>query len=782
MSGEERNRRDDKGEPGWAGDAEHRSLTVRKTRAPAETSAGVPATFTPAAAYQSAPEDDASLNLAKYLWLVFKHRWLIGTSVAACLAIGLVSTLLQTPVYRASATIQINRDAERILDIEGVEGADQIGAGEFYQTQYEILQSRSLAERVVRDLSLHENAGFMSADVVPPWTRLKQLIFGAPDRSSPDVAAAQRQATGRVMSGLTVAPIRRSSVVRLSFSSPDRQVAALVANGIAEAYITGNLDRRFEASTYARTFLEERLEQIRTRLEESEAELVAYAERERIVSANGQQTLAEANLATANADLTDTSTRRLRAELLWQQITETEGLGLPRFLENDAIAGLRTRRAALSTEYQDKLAFFKPAFPDMLQLQSQINEIDRQIAAEVQLIRDSVKAEYEALVSEETSLRALVEDLKVQINDFRNRNIQYTILQREVDTNRSLYDGLLQRYKEIGVAGGVGTNNVSIIDRAEPPGSAYEPSLSRNLALSLAIGLFLGGGGAFLREHFDNRFKSPEDIEQELGLPLLGILPTAKLDSDENALKDPKSALSEAFRSLRTAIQFSTTEGVPGSLLVTSTKPSEGKSTTAATLARNFAELGLRVLLIDADLRRPSLHRVLDRENDKGLTDCLAGGVSPPKVFQDSGTEGLTFLASGTLPPNPAELLAGTKMMTLLTIATEKFDLVIVDGPPVAGLADAPMLSSMTVGTLLVVDATSTRTGMAKAALKRLYLARAQVIGAVINKLDRTSHRYGYGYGQGYDYDYVYGEAGYYGEEANTRLTDQSEKRGRRGT
>jgi capsular exopolysaccharide synthesis family protein len=438
-------------------------------------------------------------------------------------------------------------------------------------------------------------------------------------------------------------------------------------------------------------------------------------------------------------------------------------MSLPQVLEDKSVETLRAKRTDLEAEYQDKLERFKPAYPEMKQLQSQIGELDRQIQAEVDLIKGSIKAQYDAAAAQEQSLAAEIERLKGQVTDFRNRNIQYTILQREVDTNRQLYDGLLQRYKEIGVAGGVGANNIAIIDKAEVPERPYKPSLSRNLAISLMIGLLFGAGAAFAREQFDDTFKSPEDLEENLGLPLLGMIPLAH-DQEEHAklLLEPRSSFAEAYRSLRTALQFSTSSGVPKSLLITSSRPSEGKSSTAATLARNFAELGMRVLLIDADLRKPSLHVALGLTNSFGLTNCLTEKAIPPEVFQKTSVTGLTLMASGPLPPNPAELLAGPKMLSLLTVSAEKYDIVIVDSPPVGGLADAPLLANMVIGTLLVIDVTATHRGAARAALKRLHFARAQLVGTVVNKVDVSQQGYGYAYGYGYSYGY--GDAAYYGD------------------
>src|SRR5262249_8835970 len=314
---------------------------------------------------------------------------------------------------------------------------------------------------------------------------------------------------------------------------------------------------------------------------------------------------------------------------------------------------------------------------------------------------------------------------------------------------RTLYDGLLQQYKDAGVAGAVGTNNISIVDRAQLPGGPFSPNLKKSLLKWLGLGLVAAVFAIMLLELLDDTFKSPEEIEEMLGLVVLGIIPF----SETNVLMNMtgSSPLGEAFRSFRTALQFSTDQGAPKSIAVTSAKPGEGKSTTALALAVNFAQLGMNVLLIDADLRNPSQHRNLKRPNLVGLANYLAGGAAPEDTLQEAGVDGLSFMSSGALPPNPAELLAGPKMISFLSSASEKFDTIIIDCPPVLGLADAPLLASMASGTLLVVAAGETRPGRVQTALKRLHFARARMVGALINKCDLRAH-FGYGYGYGYGY------------------------------
>ena len=569
-----------------------------------------------------------------------------------------------------------------------------------------------------------------------------------------------------VQSGLTIVPVPNSNLVRISFDSPSPAWAQRIANGAADSYVTSNLERRYSATTYARNFLKERLEELKLKLEESEKALVAYAEEKELVGdvkpgkEAASQSLAESDLVALNTALNAVVAERIHTQELWEQASKSQDVGLPQILEDSAIKALRGQRAVLMADYQNKLSTFKPDYPDMLRLKSQINEIDREIKSEADVIKQSLKAHYESALQQEVLLKNKMDDVKRGVLDTRNKEIQYNILKREADTNRTLYDGLLQQYKDIGVAGAVGTNNVTVIDRAQLPAAPYKPDLRINLLKWLSLGLLAAALIIVVFELFDDTFKSPEEIEEQLGLAVLGMIPVA----DGVVLADitkSSSAIAEAFRSLRTALQFSTDQGAPKNIVVTSAQPGEGKSTAALALAVNFAQLGMKVLLIDADLRNPSQHRNLARNNGTGLSNYLAGGAMPGSVFQKTDVDGLYFMASGPLPPNPAELLAGPKMLSLLSTAGEKVDAVIIDSPPILGLADAPLLASIAAGTLLVIATAHTRRNVVKAALKRLHFARARMVGALMNKCDVRSS-YGYG-GYGYGYGTAYPALEYYG-------------------
>jgi polysaccharide biosynthesis transport protein len=684
---------------------------------------------------------------------------LIGGVCAAALALGLAVTYTSTPMYRASATIQIDQNAPKVVKTEATADApaDTGDDTRFYQTQYDLLKSFSLAQRVAADLDLANAPDFLHPKSSSPWAKLWQTLFPARAADGANIEQRKAAAAAMVQNGVTVAPLPNSRIVRISYQGSDPEWASKITNGIADSFISANLDRRFGASAYARTFLKERLDELKLKLEESEKALVSYAEREQIMTGKGQPSLADTDLNSLYTELQKVRTQRIQAEELWDQANKTKGLALAQILNDGSIQKLRGKRAELMSEYQDKLNLFKPDYPDMRKIKAQIDQIDREIQLNANAIKEAIKTSYESLMQQESLLQKNIDDAKAKVLDARNKNIQYQILQRESDTNRSLYDGLLQQYKDIGVAGAVGTNNVAIIDRANRPSVPFSPSLSKNLLISLILGLLTAAAAIAVFEIIDDSFKSPEEIEEQLGLAVLGIIPKTEGHFLSLIKDEPTSPVAEAYRSFRTALQFSTDNESPKTLVVTSARQGEGKSSTAIALAANLAQLGMKVLLVDADMRNPSAHLEFKGDNRVGLSNVLAGGVSAAQACQNTDIPGLTFMASGRLPPNPAELIAGPNMRSLLALASESFDMVIVDAPPVLGLADAPLLASMSAATVLVVAAGGTRRNIVKGALKRLYFARAAVVGAVLNKYDFKSIKYGYGYGYGYGVNEHYG-------------------------
>jgi polysaccharide biosynthesis transport protein len=712
------------------------------------------------------------LTLHDYLRILFKRRWLIVSIVGAAIVLGTVSTLMKTPLYTSTVRLQIDPNTAKIVqagDVTPVEGP----FGDFMRTQIELLNGPTIAQRVASSLKLADDQSFFAPrdfSIRHAITRL--LGLGGASRQGPPRSARENAAAGIVLGNRVVRPVLGSRLVNIDYSDPNPGRAQQIAAAYADAFIASNLDKRFQANSYAKVFLEEQLKTLKLRLEQSQKTLLDFAQKEEIVDTNNKAPIAETNLASANAALSTLISERIKNEQLWKQLDAATAINLPQLLSNPTIETLRGKRNALQADYQDKLETFKPSYPAMLQISNQIAEIDRQLATELKTLKASYKAAYESSLQQEQEMRRRIESLKADVLDLQKRSIQYNILKREVDTNQTLYDGLLQRYKEVDVAGGVGANNVFIVDKATLPGGPSSPNLSRALLMSVVFGLGLALALALLLEHLDDTVRSPEDAERISGLVTLGIIPKVAAGSTDTELANPRSHTSEAYRSLCTALQLATESGLPKTLLVSSAGPGEGKSTTALTIARHFANVGLKVLLVDADMRKPTLHLRLGLENSSGLSNYLTGACEPPDVLQQTDTPNLAFMASGPIPPNAADLLGTSRLLSLLSVGLEVFDLIVVDSPPVMGLADAPLLASSVAATIFIVGAGQVRTKLIRAAVRRLQVSRATLIGTVITRFDMR-HSYGYDYGYGYGYGYGRG----YGDDAVVSLATAGEAR-----
>lgn len=697
------------------------------------------------------------INLASLWRIASEWRWLILGAAAVAVAGAIVVTFLTTPLYRASSTLEINPPTIEILD-ERKTGNRAVGNDRDYiATQVSLLQSRSLAQRVAQELNLAGNPRFVPAQA----SRNDRLKI----------------ATAKVQAGFRVDPVPNSRIVKIAFVSDSPDLAAQITNAYADNYINSNLERRYEASSYARQFLERQLAKVKAELETGERRLVAYAQAQGLIttgaaSPNGPATdtnsLEGASLLTLNDALAQAQSKRIAAEQRYRQASTLNAGPVV-----ESTASLRGQRAALQAEYQEKLASFKPDYPDMVRMRSRIESLDAAISGERSTVSggrtSTLLAEYQAAMAEERSLQTRVARLKSAVLDERGQRIQYNIIQRDVDTNRSLYDALLQRYKEIGVAGGIGTNTVSVVDRAQPPGAPYSPNLMLNLLIGLAIGLVAGVGAALALEFLNDTIKTPDDVRDKLQLPSLGVIPKKKgQEALSEELQDQTSPVSEAYTSLRTSLQFTTDTGAPKTLLITSTRAAEGKSSTTLALAQGFARLGKRVLLIDSDLRKPAF--VTGSEPTDGLSKLLTNTESLAGHVIKTQTPGLSLLPCGPIPPNPAELLASPRLKAIIIEASNAYDMVVVDGPPVLGLADAPLLAGNCRATLLVIESGKTRTKAAIDAVNRLKAAGGNIVGAALTKFRHQSHGYGYGYG--YE-PYRYGGVG--SREREIKLIAQRE-------
>lgn len=714
--------------------------------------------------YPEGEEEIGGIRLREYWRVVSQHKVTILVFVFIVLLGTLVSTALQTPIFRSSVKIQIDREAAQVVDFQGVMPKESAYSYDFYQTQYELLRSRALARRVIERLGLESYSAFVGEESPSFFQQIRQwlsnLLQGKavtpvePDEETPEQPP---RLESLLLANLTVSPIEDSRLVVIHYDSPDPQLAARVVNALAQSFIDMNLERRFENTAYAKTFLSERIKQVRADLERSERRLVEYAGQRGIVDMEHKQGILMQKLQAVSQRMSEVEGRRIAAESTYKEMQATGIEAFSEVTENELIQTYKEKLADLEAKYAEDLNVYKPAYPKMRKLQDQIENLKAKIAHETRNIHDQLQAQFKAAVREQAMLESRMVDIKQQILDLQRRSTDYQALKRDVETNRELYDGLLQRIKEVGVAAGAGVNNVSIIDAGEVPAAAFKPNLRRNLQIALILGLVGGVGLAFLFEFLDDTVKSTSDVEQLTGLPVLGMIPEVRQADEEESIallsfENPKSPLAEAYRSCRTALTFATDHGVPEVLQVTSSGAGEGKTTTAINLALGFVQAGKNVLIVDADLRSPSLHSEFDLANDNGLTNYLVGDLRPRDVVQKSGLEGLYLLPSGPLPPNPAELLGSRHMDELLSSALDRFDVVLVDGPPVLGLADALVLANQCTATLLVVDAGVTRKDALRSALHRLRQARANVVGALLLKVGQG--RSGYGYDYNYHYNY----------------------------
>jgi capsular exopolysaccharide synthesis family protein len=685
------------------------------------------------------------LDLPTLLRIAHHWRWLIASAVATGLAAAIIVTLLTPAQYRAWVTLEANPPTFEVTDDskdqQRAPGGDTL---DFVNTQVGLLKSRSVAERAAQQLNLANNP-----DVVP-----QEL----------DASARLKTATAIVSKNLNVTPPVVGNLIKFSYDSNSPQLAANVANAIADGFIDSAIQRRYQSSAYARNFLERQIAKTRGDLENSERALVAYAQKQGIIntSATGAEGGGDTNslqgesLVKLNQALADATARRVAAEGAYRQ-SRSAG---PTATAATSTIEIQRRVAELQAEYQQKRTFMKPDHPEMLSLRSQIAELNRQIAKEQAQISsghiNDLLAEYRAAVSAENALRARVAKLKSDVLNLRGRSIQYTILQREVDTNRALYDGLLQRYKEIGVAGGIGLAPVSVVDRADPPSVPFKPNLFFNMLVGLGVGLLVGLAGAVGLEFFNDTIKSREDVRKKLMLACLGAVPKEPgRASFVDDLKTPTSIISEAYSAIAAALRFSTEAGTPKVLLLTSTRSGEGKSSSALALAQNFARRGQSVLLIDADLRKPAFKTASDKV---GLSKLLTTDERLEDHVVETQHAGLWLLPAGPLPPSPADLLSTGRIRKIFAEASERYDLVLIDGPPTLGLADAPMLAAAAGNVLFVVESGKTRTRGAIEALNRLEATDTHILGAMLTKATEGGATYGYGrYGYGHAYGYGYG-------------------------
>jgi succinoglycan biosynthesis transport protein ExoP len=729
---------------------------------------------------------EESPRLLDYWHVILKRRWAVLTCLLIIFTTVAIGTLKEKPVYAGKILIQINPEEPQVLSFQQIAQAGPSWDLQSYrETQYKILKSRSLAERVVRDLRLYQYPEFyQSHGYFGLVTRDPERIPSASDPNPPDPnSEAYRNSVSNFMTSVDIDPIERSNLVEVTFYSQNAASAARIANQLGEDYIDQNLQVKWDEALKASEWLSGRLVELKAKLKASEDALQAYAAKNSIlfiqnaVSAQAQS-MANARLEQLEEEYTKAQADRAQREAQYSLVQSGKVQDLPGVLDNRLIQTLEQDLSDLKRQYSELTATVKPGYPKAMALKKQIDTLQANLDHQKQALTLNIAQQYEAAVAREKYLSKLISQQESLVDVVSQKTIQYNILKREVDTNRSLYDGVLQRMKEAQVAAGLNASNIMVVDPAQVPKRPAKPRIILNLAIGFILGLSLGVGLAFFQEYLDNTLKTPDDVESLLRLPSLGLIPSIHLNGSAKssgngfatlaigangayglAMQENPMAL-EAFRSLRTSILLSANP-IPKVLLVTSALPGEGKTMTTVNLGATLASLGGKVVIVDCDMRRPALHRAAGVRNSPGFVQCLTGRVDLfEAVLPVNGVPNLSIIPCGPIPPNPAEVLSSPLTVELLKRLHTEFEYVLVDSPPILSVADSRILATITDAVVLVTKACETPFEIVRRARSLLYGAGARILGVALNDVhihgQGYSGKYGYyqqyGYGYGSDY------------------------------
>jgi capsular exopolysaccharide synthesis family protein len=778
-------------------------------------------------------EVDEKTDLRDYWWVIRKHVWLITVVFLGVTSAGTLRVMTKTPIYTAEATLLVERQAPQVLNIRGVLPETQIwGDWDYYKTQYEILRRRSLAAQVIREQGLEKNLFFTGQEgerglVTELWSKVRawEGVTHEQDGRNPSLPpkpngdgeesledmfeekggsphpapkpngdgekslGVESRLINTYLAMLNILPVRDTSLVRVAFSTPEPKLSARLANAHAAAYIRQGLELRTQTSGEAEQFLEEKLVELKERLEKSEAALNRYRRDKQIISLDDKENLVVERLSDLNNRLTQAEAERIALEAQVHLIRKRDYNALPAVINSALISTLKGQLATLEGQYAQLAVQFKPGYPFLTQLQAQVEDTRRRVEREIENVIEGVESIYLTAVAHEKELRVKMEEQKTTTLGLKDVSVGYAILAREVDTNRQLYDSVLQRMKEMEMVAEIRASNVSVIDPAEVPQASSSPNKKRGVLFAALVGLMGGVGLAFFFEHLDNTLRTPEQVEHYLRLPSLGTVPdfsslnghsrdytperigskTTKASRpalEKNTLEGnkqksslpsrphskelilaqhPRSIVAEAYHALRTAILFARAGEPPRVILFTSGTMAEGKTVTTINTAVIFAQMGSRVVVIDADLRHRRCHEILGTGNGVGLTELLTGQRELAEVLKPTPTGGLFFISAGATPPSPAELLGSQKMADTITTLQGDFDYILIDSPPVMPVNDAVLLSTMVDG-VVVVGGSETPKQVIRQACLRLRAVRAKILGVVLNRVNIRNGDYAYYY------------------------------------
>jgi polysaccharide biosynthesis transport protein len=714
-------------------------------------------------------------HLLDYVIILRKHQWLILTFLLTVVTVVTIASFKMKPVYEAAARVEVDREAQNELPFQPTHSYDEYEDMDAYiETQTKILQSETLALQTIKTMDLAQYPEF--GGTPPAGT------FGQSGSS------LQRPAIlGAFLGSLSVVRVPNSRLIEVRFAAQNPQLAAQVVNAHLQNYIEQNFRSKYDATTQASNWLSSELEELRIKVEKSDDARLAYERENQIWQINEKQDITTQKLGDLSRAATDAQTEVAQKEALYRMAISGNVDALPAALSNAVVQDLLRRKSQLDQDYAEAANQYGPNFPKVLRLAAQQKEVDSDLANARKTMVESVEEDYNTARSHLALLQEALDKQKADANDLAEKLVQYNILQHDADSNKQLYDGLLQKLKEAGITAGLRSSNIRVVDPALVPTTPSRPRKSKNILLALLVGLVGGIGLAIFREYLDNTVKSPTDIENLTGLPSLAVVPFLPgLNGHHGKLSriareatghggsgprvellayvQPKSQISEAFRALRTSLLLSQAEHPPQVILVTSALPREGKTTSAVNLAVTLAQLGDRTLVMDADLRKPGIRRALNLTSgkDAGLSSYLAGVSSLDEVTTPHpAISNLAALTTGPVPPSPADLLSSHRMRETIADLRRRFKFIVIDSPPILAATDAVILSSLTDGVLLVVRSGATPKEAFTRSRDLLGAVKSRLLGVLLNAVDSSAPDYYYSY-RYYPYAYGYG----YSEEA----------------
>jgi len=707
--------------------------------------------------------------VGEYVRILIKRKWVVVACFAVIFSVVAIASLRMTPIYEASGTIEVNKpDASLNFQNSPTFSFDYYDPTEL-ETELKILQSDLLALQVIRELNLDRRSEF--GGNAPPSS-----LDLTPDPLQSDPARASAL-LGGFKGSLRVALSPNSRIIEIHYRSADREMAANVVNTLMQTYVDNNIKSRFESTMQASDWLQKQLVDMQMKVETSQEKLVRYQREHEILGIDEKQNITTEKLDELNKELTEAESQRMDKEAFYRLVEagDPDAIASTAGGADAADAGvqaasqlldnLRTKQADLKIQVADLSTQFGPAYPKVTQLNNQLKEVDAQIQTEMKKVVSKVRGQYMTSLQRENMLRGALEKQKQEANKLNESAIEYNLLKRDAETYRTLYEGLLQKLKEAGVSAGLKANNFHIVDSARPPTGPIEPNIPRNLSFGALLGLATGVGLAFLLEGLDNTIRTTEQAQAISGLSSLGMIPLGSKSARDDASSKrlviasskeavelvtqvrPQSQMAESYRALRTSLLLSNLGAPPKVIMVTSALPQEGKTTTSINCAIVLAQKGVRVLLIDADLRRPSIHKTLGMGPRSGLSNVLTGSTTLDQVIaRPPVLPNLHVLPAGTPPPNPAELLASSNMRDVLEQLREQYDHIVVDTPPSLSVTDAVVLSQRADAVVLVIRSGQTTKQALRRARDILARVNAKVVGVLLNAVDLSSPDYYYYY------------------------------------